>query len=505
MKKFIYAAALAGSMLSMSSCVDLDQDPQSFLSYETFPKDAENVAMVVDALYADLWSDNYGFNCRMQRINVCADDVTYREAKPNNELALYEDLYPNVTRNDADFKTLWSLFMKAIYDSNTIISDTPVDENDTSKEAVALKNVVGEAYFVRGLSYFYMVRIFGNVPLELVPEDAKVDMPRTDVAEIYDKAIIPSLERAAEWLPATSRTKNSSTPSKWAAKAALGDAYMTMAGWPLKRDGYYGKAAEVLLDVIQNSGLSLTAHYADLWKEANKSTDKEFLFALFHSNANKKASNYGKSYYPSDFYPNAGWADYYANEAFYLNYPDDERKAHNFMTSWSVNKGSSSAPDIVTVNYKESADKLPAISKYYDYDDGAAGKSAQSNGLTSIYRYADVLLMYAEASTRATNSVNQEALTALQEVQKRAQGYPSNPVLTTTTVPEEFLKEVFDENGWEFFAEMRRWFDLVRLEMVDDVKPDKWANSLFKANNHYYMPVPYVQIDLTGWDNNPGY
>lgn len=159
----------------------------------------------------------------------------------------------------------------------------------------------------------------------------------------------------------------------------------------------------------------------------------------------------------------------------------------------------------MTVNYKESADKLPAISKYYDYDDGAAGKSAQSNGLTSIYRYADVLLMYAEASTRATNSVNQEALTALQEVQKRAQGYPSNPVLTTTTVPEEFLKEVFDENGWEFFAEMRRWFDLVRLEMVDDVKPDKWANSLFKANNHYYMPVPYVQIDLTGWDNNPGY
>lgn len=505
MKKFIYMA-LAGGMLSMSSCVDLDQDPQSFLSYETFPKDAAGVAQVADALYVDLWNQNYGFNTRMQRINVCADDVTYREAKPNNPLALMEALTPNITTNNDDFNISWSLFMKAIYDSNTIIAETPVDEKDTSKEAVALKNVLGEAYFVRGLSYFYMVRMFGDVPLELTPEDAQVNMGRTSVAEIYDKVIIPSLTRAAEWLPVISRTKNASTPSQWAAKAALADAYMTMAGWPLKKgEEYYAKAAEVLKDVIDNSGLALTTHYADLWKESKKTTDKEFLFALFHSNANKQASNYGKSYYPADFYPNAGWADYYANENFYLNYPDDERKVHNFMTSWQVNKGTKDTPNVVTVNYKESGDKLPAISKYYDYNDGAAGKSAQSNGLTSIYRYADVLLMYAEASTRATHSVNQQALDALQEVQKRAQGYPSNPILTTTTDEQDFLKAVFDENGWEFFAEMRRWFDLVRLEKVGDVKPTEWANSLFRANNHYYFPVPYTQIDLTGWENNPGY
>ena len=59
--------------------------------------------------------------------------------------------------------------------------------------------------------------------------------------------------------------------------------------------------------------------------------------------------------------------------------------------------------------------------------------------------------------------------------------------------------------GWEFFAEMRRWFDLVRLEKLKDVKPTEWANSLFKANNHYYFPVPYTQIELTNWANNAGY
>ena len=499
MKKYIYAAALFASSLSMNSCVSLDQDPQSFLRFETFPKDASNLASAADALYVDLWNGNYGLNCRLQRINVGADDVTYRAAKPNNPLALIEDLYPNITQNDADFSTLWSLFTKAIYDSGKIITETPVNEADNSKEAVALRAVVGEAYFVRGLSYFYLVRLFGDVPLILTPEDAeKKDMQRVAVADIYDKAIVPDMERAVKWLPATSRTKDASTPSKWAAEAALGDIYMTMAGWPLnKGKEYYAKAESVLGDAIQNSGLKLATHYADLWKEANKTTEKEFLFGIMHSNANKKASNYGKSYYPSDFAPNAGWSDYYASEKFYLAYPNDERKAHNFMTEWNTKKG--------VVNYKKSADKLPAISKYYDYNDGLPGKSAQSNGITCIYRYADILLMYAEASVRATNSVSAKAMNALQEVQKRAQGYADNATVTTTTNSAEFLDAVFDENGWEFFAEMRRWFDLVRLEKLKDVKPTEWANSLFKANNHYYFPVPYTQIELTNWANNAGY
>lgn len=499
MKKYIYAAALFASSLSMNSCVSLDQDPQSFLRFETFPKDASNLASAADALYVDLWNGNYGLNCRLQRINVGADDVTYRAAKPNNPLALIEDLYPNITQNDADFSTLWSLFTKAIYDSGKIITETPVNEADNSKEAVALRAVVGEAYFVRGLSYFYLVRLFGDLPLILTPEDAeKKDMQRVAVADIYDKAIVPDMERAVKWLPATSRTKDASTPSKWAAEAALGDIYMTMAGWPLnKGKEYYAKAESVLGDAIQNSGLKLATHYADLWKEANKTTEKEFLFGIMHSNANKKASNYGKSYYPSDFAPNAGWSDYYASEKFYLAYPNDERKAHNFMTEWNTKKG--------VVNYKKSADKLPAISKYYDYNDGLPGKSAQSNGITCIYRYADILLMYAEASVRATNSVSAKATNALQEVQKRAQGYADDATVTTTTNPSEFLDAVFDENGWEFFAEMRRWFDLVRLEKLKDVKPTEWVNSLFKANNHYYFPVPYTQIELTNWANNAGY
>lgn len=501
MKKLIYLTAIAGSLLLTTSCVDLTQEPESFITEEDYWSaiDQQSLQKAADALYNDLWQGNYGFNSRLQRLNVCADDITYRAAKANNELAYYGRLTPNLTANDADFSTTWTLFYKVISSSNKIIKGTTIPTDE--EEAKAFKEILGEAYFMRGLSYFYLVRLYGDIPLLLEDDEAIITMPRTAVSEIYDKAIVPSLKTAAEWLPNQGRSGNS-TPSKWAAKACLADVYMTMAGWPLnKGTEYYGLAAAEAQDIIDNAngaGLSLTTKYSDLWKEANKSQTNEVMFALQHSSKHKLASNYGKSYYPSDYAPNAGWADYYGDEDFFLTYPDDARKEHNYMTEWKVKSG-----DVIP--YTQSADKLPAISKYYDYDEGDPGKSAQANGITCIYRYAEVLLMYAEASTRATNTVNAVALDAIQEVQIRA-GYQDKGLsLTTTNDPTEFLKAVSNERGWEFFAEMKRWFELVRLEKVKDVRAEEWDASLFNANHHYYFPVPYQQIDLAGWTNNAGY
>ena len=112
--------------------------------------------------------------------------------------------------------------------------------------------------------------------------------------------------------------------------------------------------------------------------------------------------------------------------------------------------------------------------------------------------------MYAEASTRATNSVNQDALNAIQEVQKRA-GYQDRQIeLTTTTEPTAFLAAVSNERGWEFFAEMNagsNWY----VWKSKEVRAEEWDASTFNTNHHYYFPVPYQQVDLAGWTNNAGY
>jgi hypothetical protein len=498
MKNLVYLATIIISLLLTTSCVDLTQEPQSFLTEEDYiaSMNLDGFQKAATALYKNLWYHNYGFNCHMQCISVCADDITYSPTKAGNPLANYGALTPNLSVNNADFNMLWPNFYTVINNANKLINNVTIPNDATQEEKY--KQVLGEVYFMRGLCYFYLVRIFGDIPLILKGEDASIQMLRTSVEEIYNQAIIPSLTTAAEWLPETSRSGFSSTPSKWAAKACLADVYMTMAGWPLKKGvEFYSKAATITKEIIQNSGLELTVSYSDLWKEALKQEANEHIFALHHSVVDKVASNYGKAYYPKDFYPNAGWAEYYSSENFYLIYPNDDRKTWNFMTEWEAGTKTNHK----LVNYTESVDGLPAISKYFDYDEGAPGQSAQSNGITCIYRYADVLLMYAEASTRATGNVDALALQSLNAVQERA----NSPIITTSVSVTEFEKAVFNERGWEFFAEMKRWFDLVRLEKVAEVKTTEWTTSTFKANNHYYMPIPYTQIELTGWTNNAGY
>ena len=172
------------------------------------------------------------------------------------------------------------------------------------------------------------------------------------------------------------------------------------------------------------------------------------------------------------------------------------------MTEWP---STSTNPAGQTIQWQDSPDGLPAISKYYNYDHGRPGQRAQADGVTSIYRLPDAMLLYAEASTRATGSVDNQALEAVQDIQRRAKYEGRGIALTTTTDPQAFLEAVSDERSYEFFAEMRRWFELVRTEQVSVKRSEYWSNSLFNANGHYYFPIPSQQILLTGWTNNAGY
>ena len=491
MKKLTYLATLAGSLFLATSCVDLDQEPQSFITEEDYIASMDQAALenAVSALYNDLWGSNYGFNSRIQRIQVCADEITYRAAKAGNELANYDRLSPSISANTADFDNTWKDFYKVINDANKLINKSAIPEEAAA--AATFKATLAEAYFLRGLSYFYLVRMYGDVPLVMSDEDLAGDVDRTSVEEIYNTAIIPSLEYAIENLPESPRAGNSSTPTKWAAETCLADVYITMAGWPLKKgQEYYTKAADMAKDVLDNNGYhKQEANYGDLWLESNKN-NSEFMFCLHHSHADKvMASNYGKSYYPVNFFDagtntvRSGWADYYARKEAFLNYPDDERREWNFMTEWPSSEG-----DVIGTT--------------------SDGKTIYGTitGVTSIYRLADAKLLYAEASTRATNSVNSQAIEAVRSLQERA-GYAERgiPEVADGVSADEFLNIVSNERSYEFYAEMRRWFELVRTEQVSVKRADKWSGSLFQAQGHYYFPIPSAQILLTGWTNNPGY
>ena len=367
------------------------------------------------------------------------------------------------------------------------------------------KPYLGEAYFMRAFAYYNLVRIFGDVPAIIDSKSAQdvlgnENIGRNRVADIYDKIIVPDLIMAEEYLPEVPRTRDNSSVGKIAAQTCLSEVYLTMAGWPLKRTEYYAKAAEKAKQIIEASYNThrLVEHYEDLWKEVMKSDNTEHIFAINCSRLNSMASQYGISFLAME---ENGWSDYLADEAFYLKYPDDERKAFNYKTTY--NRAGRPGQTII-VPYTQSTMKSPFINKYRDYGTDAA----QSDGIIPIYRYADVLLIYAEAQNLANNGPDDLAYRCINDVRKRATGGTPNDIPENLS-GEDFDKYVFDERGWEFFAEFKRWFQLVRREKVEEC--NRYNSRVVEAGyidrnkENYLMPLPPKEVELAKFSQNAGY
>ena len=412
-----------------------------------------------------------------------------------------DELRADATISELDVKYFWTNMYNLILNSNLMIEGISGSSGSFEEK----KPYLGEAYFMRAFAYYNLVRIFGDVPAIIDSKSAQdvlgnENIGRNRVADIYDKIIVPDLIMAEEYLPEVPRTRDNSSVGKIAAQTCLSEVYLTMAGWPLKRTEYYAKAAEKAKQIIEASYNThrLVEHYEDLWKEVMKSDNTEHIFAINCSRLNSMASQYGISFLAME---ENGWSDYLADEAFYLKYPDDERKAFNYKTTY--NRAGRPGQTII-VPYTQSTMKSPFINKYRDYGTDAA----QSDGIIPIYRYADVLLIYAEAQNLANNGPDDLAYRCINDVRKRATGGTPNDIPENLS-GEDFDKYVFDERGWEFFAEFKRWFQLVRREKVEEC--NRYNSRVVEAGyidrnkENYLMPLPPKEVELAKFPQNAGY
>lgn len=520
MKKILMTLGACG--LLMAGCVDLEQEPLSFPTPENIDKTPNNVESMLNGLYVNLWYDNYGYNCRTVLMGLGADDIaTGSLAKRHANIdALYVRAAEVATSqsgsNDSEY--LWQNFYGVIQSANQWIEGIEGSVDLTEEEKAPY---IAEARFFRAFAHFNLIRWFGDVPAftnSLCTTDAwgNATITRNPQEDIYNDIIIPDLKYAWENLPDRDATREAGTNirvNKWAAKACLIDVYMTMAGWPLKQTDKWALARDEAYEFINTSPYTLVEHYEDLWKEASKEDGTEHIFALNHSVNQGTASNYGKSYYLSE---EGGWADYAADSCFYMNYPDDERKDFNFLATIRV--GTRPRP------FQQTSMRSPAINKYRDYGDVS---SAQTNGITPVYRFAQILLMYAEAQNEADGAPNQDACDCLYRVRYRAaKDKAACPVITPSDFENqaEFRQAVFDENGWEFFAEFKRWFQLQRTEMIYNVNygytggDGVWrdANPRVKASiiqhgitpdnrDIYLLPLPTREASDCGFTQNPSF
>ncbi|HMG10702.1 MAG TPA: RagB/SusD family nutrient uptake outer membrane protein, partial [Mucilaginibacter sp.] len=446
--------------------------------------------------------------------------------------------------------------------------------NNVSNISTADRNgIIGEARFLRAYVYFRLVQTFGELPITDQPITGDFDygQPRRSIKEVYD-FIVSDLTFATSGVLPTAKTNNGHA-NHWAAKALLGKVYLTMASAKEtamnktvgKVDGYktitesvndlYSKAWTVLKDVKDNSGAALLPNYGDVFKIENKNINKESLWELQFSTVVPYGTQWTKEYGMLGSGTINGNPAYYTNSLigqgnlvyvpkFYKYYKAtiksvdyDRRRVWNLTDSLVnvVNNipatltyiwGTTSTPD----SYNQTVLGRCGVTKYRwgeSWRTTSAYLYSNCPNNVIVLRYADVLLMFAEADYKKNGTISNEGLAAINLVRQRARGLNAagNPVLPTATpgfnnytASDITIDEILMERARELCFEFQRWYDLARtgkfetfLEKTRSATDSKIVNTStsFNPAKHYLFPIPQAELDLsTNKDNfkqNPNY
>lgn len=456
-KAIIYIIACS---FTLTSCSDdfLNLAPTTEASVENFYQSPEDFNLAVVSCYSKLQS----------QMSYYTDMLEYR----GDNLFLSAPTAGTQDRYDIDnfvetpsngiLGSLWANFYNNIFRCNLVldkIGNKSFDQN--------LKNqYTGEAKFIRALTYFNLYRAWGGVPvtLKVVSPNEGLKIGRSSTDEMYT-IITNDLKDAVNLLPLSYGAVDLGRATSNAARALLGKVYLTF--------GKHTEARDVLSEVIGKYTLQNNpSEVFDVTNEMNS----EIIFAVRFSK-NIVGEGHGLWYTTSDLTATALESDL-------VNSYEAQDKRKNLL------------------EYVKSGNSY-VVKKYYDI----LSPTTQNVGNDFIIlRYADVLLLYAEALNEISFNAdpNSVALFSLNEVRKRA---GIDPLSIQDVVNKDgFRKAILQERKKEFPLEGHRWYDLVRLNAVEEemAKVNRFPESF---RNIY--PIPKTELERINnnsilWQN-PGF
>ena len=333
---------------------------------------------------------------------------------------------------------------------------------------------------------------YGDLPIITEETDLVNEViSRQPVADVYD-LIISDLQTALNDLP-EAWDQYPGRPTKDAARGYMAKVYLTMATAPLNQTANYQNARDMALAVINNTEHSLIPDIRDVFKIENK-LGPENIWA-FNATEDDNATP------PQIWLPGSmafGWNDFGPERTWAERYPMQPRKeAYFILEDWNGDPGEE-------VSWRGS----PPVRKFV-YNDQATMERLISTANIPLLRYADVLLMFAEAENRVNGGPTQAAVDAVNQIINRANDgapNPDNPLVTTSMSMEDFEAAVIQERNLELFFEYDRWFDLIRLEILCDVWPERPDIEANCDENDYLWPIPQADLRLNeNMIQNPGY
>jgi starch-binding outer membrane protein, SusD/RagB family len=476
MKKYFLYTLIA---LIPTSCSDfLDLQPEFQVSESAFYKTPEDFETALIGNYADLQNYNLAL---IYLGDLTTDNAEIQWTSPTVSEVEADEV--NFTPANGFVNTVWNTCFSTISGSNNILSR--IDALGFNEE---VKNQLkGESLFLRAYSYFHLVRIFGDVPIVEVafrsPNEIQAfDMSRKPVSQVYD-LIIRDLTEAATLLEGVEGLTKSRA-STGAAKTLLGKVYLTLK--------QYDKAATVLKEVIDSQQYSLVTDYKKLFTNGNEGLSESIFEIEYLSGNVDEGNSFSGTFTPARFdmaifpgnmqgsgriLPTPDMANAYE--------PDDLRRSASIGDSVLL----------VTGNYEDEIYGL----KFVDFTTGIQGDGGIN--FTAL-RYADVLLMYAEALNEGGGT--EDPHTYINMVRDRADLLPLSGL-----TKEQMTLALEQERRVEFFLEGHRWFDLVRTGRLADVMNTYFANeglNFSVAPHEWILPIPLREIDIDPeLEQNPNY
>jgi len=492
-------------ILGMGSCKKfLDENPTGSLTPESKVTSPEIARAFANSAYSNLTtldesSGGYGGNT--------AELMEFMTGKADGNAQTDAFRFYNLTYDAQSFylDTWWQGMYYGIANCNLALQKI----NEITLDTTEKLNILAEVHTLRALYYFYLVRMYGAVPqiTEVVSDLSKVKPKRDSIKTIYDNVIIPDLLDAEK--SSLPWEDNGGRVSMGAVKSLLADVYLTYAGYPvLGGDQYYTESAKRSKEVIDNGGYSLFPEYTDMINPANKNKGEfiwqvQFAAGIMDNDLTAKTLALYKrvSVYSDEF------GGLVPTKQFVESYPagDKRAKEKQFFYTWYPGN-----PDAYPVgDARRDSVNLGGFYLYKWFDVQAVTSTAKSDLNYTIYRLADVMLMYAEASNRAEGNPNPDAIANVNAIRNRAQLSPIGALSQ-----DAFEKEVWTQRYLELCYENKMWFDMLRTRKVrNDITSNfddfvghttTWGKAL--TENQLFFPIPQREINNnTNLTQNPGF
>lgn len=486
MKKFFINCAIFFAAMLVASCNKdfLTQVPETIRTTNNVYRTSSDFYTATVGAYSTfkhngLYGTAGSSSALLNLGEVVSDNTDFGATRAVSNVSTFELKDFNFSLTNTYFSSAWTGHYIGIARANTILARLP----NASFDAGLKTRFEAEAKFLRSLFYFNLVRLFGDVQLvttETTDPNEGYNIPRTAAAKVYDQ-IISDLTFAETNLPATIPTAEAGRASRWAAKALLGKVYLT------QKD--YAKAASKLNEVITSGQFNVTANtYTSVFSNTTSfASNKDVILAVQYKSGQ---IGQGSSIWSANLPWNVG------GTAFGVSGGSGEgfmRPTADMVAAYE--RGDVRLPASIATSYQNGA---ITVNERYVVKYKQMGTIAGDADIDfPILRYADVLLMYAEALNEQGQMAT--AVPFINQVRTRA-GLPN---LSATISQNDLRLAIEHERRVELAFEGQRWFDLVRTGRYLPVMTSKgYAVKEF----HKLFPIPQREIDLNSLlTQNPGY